>query len=46
MSYDPPNRVVELSKNKKIPYLIAIDIKADAELAFGKISATLSLIHI
>ena len=40
MSYDPPNRVVELSKNKKIPYLIAIDIKADAELAFGKISAT------
>ena len=40
MSYDPPYRVVELSKNKKIPYLIAIDIKADAELAFGKISAT------
>ena len=40
MSYDPPNRVVELSKNKKIPYLIAVDIEADADIAFGKINAT------
>ena len=30
----------KLCTYQRIPYLIAIDIKADAELAFGKISAT------
>ena len=28
MSYDPPNRVVELSKKRKIPYSIALDINS------------------
>ena len=40
MSYDPPNRVVELSKKRKIPYSIALDINSDAEMAFGRIRAT------
>ena len=40
MSYDPPNRVIALSKKRKIPYPIALDINADAEMAFGKIKAT------
>ena len=40
MSYDPPNRVIALSEKKKIPYPIALDISADAEMAFGKIKAT------
>lgn len=40
VSNDPPNRVVELSKNKKIPYRVALDINADAEKAFGKIRYT------
>ena len=40
MSYDPPNRVVELSKKKKIPYPIALDINSYAESVFGNIQAT------
>ena len=40
MSYDPPNRVIELSKKRKIPYSIALDINSDAEKAFGNIRTT------
>ncbi|SVC62972.1 uncharacterized protein METZ01_LOCUS315826 [marine metagenome] len=40
MSYDPPNRVIELSEKRKIPYSIALDINSDAETAFGNIRAT------
>ena len=40
MSYDPPNRVIELSKKRKIPYSIALDINSDAEKAFGNIKTT------
>jgi len=40
MSYDPPNRVIELSEKRKIPYSIALDINSDAEKAFGSIRAT------
>ena len=40
VSNDPPNRVVELSNNKRIPYRVALDINADAEKAFGKIRYT------
>ena len=40
MSYDQPNRVIELSKKKRIPYLIALDINSDAEKAFGDIRTT------
>ena len=40
MSYDQPNRVIELSKKNQIPYSIALDISSDAEKAFGSIRAT------
>jgi len=40
MSYDPPNRVIELSEKRKIPYSIALDINSDAEKAFGNIRTT------
>ena len=40
MSYDQPNRVIELSKRKQIPYSIALDINSDAEQAFGSIRTT------
>ena len=40
MSYDPPNQVLEMSKRKKIPYPIALDIDGSVANAFGKIVAT------
>lgn len=40
MSYDPPNRVVELSSSKKLPYSIVLDIDGNAAQAFGDIQAT------
>ncbi len=40
MSYDPPNRVVELSERKNIPYTIALDIDGSAAKAFGDIQVT------
>ena len=40
MSYDPPNRVIELSEKRKIPYSIALDINSNAEKAFGNIRTT------
>jgi len=40
MSYDQPNRVIELSKRKQIPYSIALDINSGAEQAFGSIRTT------
>jgi peroxiredoxin len=40
MSYDPPNRVVELSERKNIPYPIALDIDGSASKAFGNIDVT------
>tara|TARA_B100001250_G_scaffold400998_1_gene412318 strand:- start:4443 stop:4928 length:486 start_codon:yes stop_codon:yes gene_type:complete len=40
MSYDQPNKVIELSKKKQIPYSIALDINSDAEQAFGSIRTT------
>jgi peroxiredoxin len=40
MPYDPPNRVVELSEKKEIPYPIALDIDGIASKAFGNISVT------
>lgn len=40
MSYDPPNRVIELSKRKNIPYLVALDITGSAAKAFGDVQVT------
>ena len=40
MYYDPPNRVVELSEQKEIPYPVALDIDGNAAKAFGRIKAT------
>jgi len=40
MPYDPPNRVLELTERKEIPYPIALDIEGVASKAFGNISAT------
>ncbi len=40
MSYDPPNRVVELSERKNIPYPIALDIDGSAAKAFGDVQVT------
>ena len=40
MPYDPPNRVVELSKRENIPYPVALDIQGNAIEAFGNIEVT------
>ena len=40
MSYDPPNRVVTLSRQKSIPYTIALDVDGKAAKAFGNVELT------
>jgi peroxiredoxin len=40
MPYDPPNRVLAVSKSKQIPYPIALDIRGDAARAFGEVRLT------
>ena len=40
MSYDPPNRVVALSKRENIPYPVALDIDGSAAKAFGGVRVT------
>lgn len=40
MYYDPPNHVVEMSEAKQIPYHVALDLRAQHALAFGKIEYT------
>ncbi|MFQ5660328.1 MAG: peroxiredoxin family protein [Gammaproteobacteria bacterium] len=40
MAYDPPNRVLELSKQRQIPYPIALDIDGKVALAFGDVAQT------
>jgi peroxiredoxin len=40
MNYDPPNRVLAMSKARNIPYPIALDIHADAARAFGNVRLT------
>lgn len=39
MPYDPPSHVVELTKNKQIPYDVVLDLKAELAQAFGGIMA-------
>lgn len=38
VSYDPPNQVLEMVKERRIPYPIALDPMGDAERAFGNVS--------
>jgi len=40
MAYDPPNQVMEMSKERKIPYPIALDLKGQAAKAFGGVQLT------
>ena len=40
MPYDRPDYVMEMVRHKKVPYLIAIDLKGEAVQAFGKVSLT------
>tara|TARA_B110000091_G_C13711276_1_gene430600 strand:+ start:103 stop:624 length:522 start_codon:yes stop_codon:yes gene_type:complete len=40
MPYDPPNRVLELTKKRALPYPIALDIEGFASKAFGNIDVT------
>ena len=40
MDYDPPNRVLAMSKARNIPYPIALDIHANAARAFGNVRLT------
>jgi len=40
MPYDRPDYVMEMVKQKKLPYHIAFDLKGDAVNAFGKVSLT------
>lgn len=40
MPYDRPDYVIEMIKRKKVPYLIALDLKGNAVRAFGNVSLT------
>lgn len=40
MAYDPPNRVVQLARDRSLPYPVILDIKGNAARAFGDISVT------
>ena len=40
MPYDRPDYVMEMVKRKKVPYLIAFDLKGEAVKAFGDIRLT------
>ncbi len=40
MAYDPPNQVLEMTKQKNIPYPIALDIDGNVAIAFGNVSST------
>jgi len=40
MSYDPPNQVMKMTKERQIPYTIALDLKGQAAKAFGGVQLT------
>ncbi|GAB4258717.1 MAG: TlpA disulfide reductase family protein [Methylomicrobium sp.] len=37
MYYDPPNHVVEMTRAKRIPYRVALDLRAEHARAFGNV---------
>ena len=40
MSYDPPDRVLAVRNERRLPYPVALDIHADAAHAFGDVELT------
>ena len=40
MSYDPPNRVLELAAERQLPYPIALDLDGGLAYAFGNVMLT------
>ncbi|MGR9115642.1 MAG: peroxiredoxin family protein [Gammaproteobacteria bacterium] len=40
MYYDPPNHVVAMTRDKRVPYDVALDIKAEHANAFGGVRLT------
>lgn len=40
MSYDPPNRVVELRRARQIPYPVVLDLREEIAQAFGNVRQT------
>ena len=40
MSYDPPNRVLELTRERQLPYPIALDLDGALAAAFGNVMLT------
>ncbi|MDQ2695436.1 MAG: TlpA family protein disulfide reductase [Pseudomonadota bacterium] len=40
MPFDPPNRVLEVARQRQVPYPVALDIQAEAAAAFGNVWAT------
>lgn len=40
MSYDPPNEVLELATQLKLPFPVALDIRGEASTAFGSVEGT------
>lgn len=40
MAYDPPNHVMQMRRERNIPYPIALDINSKAAMAFGDVKLT------
>lgn len=40
MAYDPPNRVLELASERRLPYPIALDLDGSLASAFGGVTLT------
>jgi peroxiredoxin len=40
MAYDPPNRVVAMTNEQKLPYHVVLDITSEYARAFGRVWAT------
>jgi peroxiredoxin len=40
MTYDPPNRVVAMTNEQKLPYHVVLDITSEYARAFGRVWAT------
>ncbi len=40
MAYDPPNRVLELTRHRGLPYTVALDLDGAAARAFGNVRLT------
>jgi peroxiredoxin len=40
MNYDPPNHVIDMTKDKQLPYNVALDLTSDVAKAFGGVMFT------